>query len=136
MPKFLASDFTDQTHALTISDPDNPLQPVILLLGLKGVRLPVIINEFSSEEFPWLHLTSETKTWDPLTNLYEDQEKVMTDYYGSIVRDAAVRGPALTLFTNKLNSLTTDTLDIHARLHFPSDLRCKRPYLKHQCKPE
>ena len=32
LPKFLASDPTDQMHALTLTDPDNPLQPVILLL--------------------------------------------------------------------------------------------------------
>jgi len=29
LPKFLASDPTDQTHALTIKDPNNPLQQVI-----------------------------------------------------------------------------------------------------------
>jgi hypothetical protein len=32
LPKFLATDPTDQMHALTLSDPDNPLQPVILPL--------------------------------------------------------------------------------------------------------
>ena len=39
LPKFLASDPTDQTHALTIKDPDNPLQPVILPLNLRGVTV-------------------------------------------------------------------------------------------------
>jgi hypothetical protein len=33
LPKFLVSDPTDQTHALTIKDPDNPLQSVILPLN-------------------------------------------------------------------------------------------------------
>ncbi len=37
IPKFLASISTDQMHALTISDPDNPLQPVILPLVLRGM---------------------------------------------------------------------------------------------------
>jgi hypothetical protein len=36
LPIFLATDPTDQTHALTLTDPDNPLQPVILLLILRG----------------------------------------------------------------------------------------------------
>ncbi len=36
LPKFLAADPTDQTHALTLTDPDNPLQPVILPLTLRG----------------------------------------------------------------------------------------------------
>ena len=62
LPKFLASDPTDQTHALTINDPDNPLQPVILPLILIGVTLllyvrPVTINEFNSLDHPRLHLT-------------------------------------------------------------------------------
>jgi hypothetical protein len=36
LPKFLAADPTDQTHALTETNPDNPLQPVILPLILRG----------------------------------------------------------------------------------------------------
>ncbi len=36
LPKFLVADPTDQTHALTLTDPNNPLQPVILLLTLRG----------------------------------------------------------------------------------------------------
>ncbi len=117
-PKFMSSDPTDQMHVLTISDPNNPLQPVILPLVQRGVRsllnvTSVTMNEFNSEEFPQLHLTSETLTWDPVTNLvYEDLEKAMTDYFGSIVCDDAVRGPALTLLINKLNSLTADMEDI------------------------
>jgi hypothetical protein len=63
LPKFLASEPTDQTHALTIKDPDNPLQPVILPLMLRGVTSllyvrPVTINEFNSLDHPQLHLTS------------------------------------------------------------------------------
>ncbi len=34
MPKFLMSDPTDHTHALTIKDPDHPAQMVILPLAL------------------------------------------------------------------------------------------------------
>ncbi len=76
LPKFLAANPTDQTHALTMTDPDNPLQPGILLLILRGVTLlldvrTVTINEFISQDYPRLHLTSETLTWDPTTNLYE-----------------------------------------------------------------
>jgi hypothetical protein len=96
-PKFLAANPTDQTHALTINDPDNPLQPVILPLTVRGVTSllnvrTVTINEFNSQDYPCLHLTSESFTWDPMTTLYEEQENAMTDYSGNIVRDAAVRG--------------------------------------------
>jgi hypothetical protein len=36
-PKFLMSDPTDHTHALTIIDPHQPTQMVILPLALRGV---------------------------------------------------------------------------------------------------
>ena len=36
-PKFLAQDPTDHTHALTVKDPHNHAQTVILPLALQGV---------------------------------------------------------------------------------------------------
>ncbi len=115
LPKFLATDPTDQTHALTLTDPNNPLQPVILPLILRGVTLVLnvrstTIDEFNSHDYLRLHLTSETLTWDPTTDLYENQENAMMDYSGNIVHDAAVRGPNLIL--NGLHSLTTDLADL------------------------
>ncbi len=110
LPKFLAADPTDQTHALTLTNPDNPLQPVILPLTLRGVTLVLnvrstTIDEFNSHDRLRLHLTSETLTWDPTTNLYEKQENTMMDYSGNIVRDAE-------LILYELQSLTTDSDDL------------------------
>jgi hypothetical protein len=56
LPKFLAADPTNQTHALTLTDPDNPLQPVILPLTLRGVTSllnvrSVTINEFNRHDY-------------------------------------------------------------------------------------
>jgi hypothetical protein len=115
LPKFLAADPTDQTHALTLTNPNNRLQPVILPLTLRGVMSllnvrSMTIDEFNSHDYLQLHLTSETLTWDPTTDLYEQQEHAMMDYSGNIVRDAAVRGPKLIL--NELQSLTTDLADL------------------------
>jgi hypothetical protein len=115
MPKFLATDPTDQTHALTLTDPDNPLQPVILPLILRGVTLVLnvwstTIDELNSHDYLRLHLTYETLTWDPMTDLYEQQEHAMMDYSGNIICDAAMRGPKLIL--NELQSLTTDLADL------------------------
>ncbi len=115
LPKFVATDPTDQTHALTLTDPNNPLQPVILPLILRGVTLvlnvrSVTIDEFNSHDYLRLHLTSETLTWDPTTDLYEQQEHAMMDYTGNILHDAAMRGPKLIL--NELQSLTTDFADL------------------------
>jgi hypothetical protein len=57
LPKFLVANPTDQTHALTINDPNNPLQLVILPLTLRGVTLllnvrTVTINKFNSQDYP------------------------------------------------------------------------------------
>jgi hypothetical protein len=117
LPKFLAANPTDQTHELTKSDPNNPLQPVILPLTLRGVTpllnvRTVTINEINSQHYPSLHLTSDTLTWHPTTNLYEQKENAMMDYFGNIVRDAAIRGRVLTLIVNELQSLTTDMADM------------------------
>ncbi len=56
LPKFLAANPTDQTHALTLTDPDNPLQPVILPLTLRGLTpllnvRSVTIDEFNSHDY-------------------------------------------------------------------------------------
>jgi hypothetical protein len=104
-------------HVLTLNHPKNPLQPVILPLTLRGVTLllndrTVTINEFDSQDYPRLHLTSETLTWDPTTNLYEQQENAMMDYSGNIVRDVDLRGQVPTLIVNELQLLTTDMADM------------------------
>ena len=56
MPKFLAYDPTDHTHALTIRDPHNLAQTVILPLALRGVTLLInvqalTLNEWNSDAF-------------------------------------------------------------------------------------
>jgi hypothetical protein len=81
---------------------------VTLLLNVRTVT----INEFISQDYPRLHLTSETLTWDPTTNLYEQQENAMIYYSSNIVCDAAVRGQVPTLIVNELQSLTTDLADM------------------------
>jgi hypothetical protein len=89
-PKFLAPDPTDNMHALTITDPDWPAQMVILQLALRGATLllnvrDVMLDEWNSDAFKRLHLTSESLTWDPTTTLYEEQEVAMVDYSGRVV---------------------------------------------------
>jgi hypothetical protein len=89
-PKFLTSDPPDHTHALTIKDPDHPAQMVILSLALQGMTLlldvrAIMLDEWNSDAFKRLHLTSETLTWDPTTTLYEEQEAGMINYSGCVV---------------------------------------------------
>jgi hypothetical protein len=85
-PMFLMSDPTD--HKLI--DPHQPAQTVILQLALQGVTLllnvrGITLDEWNSDTFKRLHLTSETLTWDPTTTLYEEQEAAMIDYLGRVV---------------------------------------------------
>ncbi len=78
-------------------------------MSMLNVRT-VTINEFNSQDYPRLLLTSETLTWDPTTTLYEQQENTMMDYSGNIACDATVRGQVPTLIINELQSLTTDLI--------------------------
>ena len=97
-PKFLASsDPTDQMHALTLSDPNCPSQMVTLPLRLWGVilllnvRIPTVDQFDDQDNYPQLYLTSETLTWDPLTDHNEQQEDVMTDLTGNFLTHDLVR---------------------------------------------
>ncbi len=88
--KLLMSDPTDHMHALTIIDPHQPAQTVILPLALRGVTSllyvrGITLDKWNSDTFKRLHLTSETSTWDPTTTLYEEQEAAMIDNSGCVV---------------------------------------------------
>jgi hypothetical protein len=50
MPKFLMSDPTDHTLALTIIDPHQPAQTVILPLALRGVTLLLNVRGITLDE--------------------------------------------------------------------------------------
>ncbi len=51
LSKFLATYPTDQMHALTLTDPNNPLQLVILPLILRGVTSVLNIRSTTIDEF-------------------------------------------------------------------------------------
>jgi hypothetical protein len=81
-------DPTDQTHALTVPDPDDPLQTLTLPLSLRGVTLllhvrNVTTDDFYNDNIPRIDLTSETLTWDPSMTLYGEQENGMIDHSGA-----------------------------------------------------
>ncbi len=117
-PKFLTSDPTDHMHALTIRDPDQPAQRVILPLALRGVTLllnvrGITLDEWNSDAFKQLHLTSETLTWDFTMTLYEEQEAAMINYSGHVVTTTRpLRRQINHLVINLLSSLTTDQDDV------------------------
>ncbi len=109
---------TDHTHALTILDPHQRAHTVILPLALRGVTLllnvrGITLDEWNSDAFERLHLTSETLTWDPRTTLYEEQEAAMINYSGRVVKTTRpLMGHINHLVINLLSSLTTDQADV------------------------
>ncbi len=50
LPKFMAADPTDQRHAIFLTNPDNPLQPVILPLTLSGLTLLLNVRSVTIDE--------------------------------------------------------------------------------------
>ena len=117
-PQFcLALDPNEHLHALTVHDPNDTVQTVILPLALRGVtsllnvRAPTL-DEWNSNHFPRLHLTSETLTWDPTTSHFEEQEASMTDYAGNITPRNGERGRGDAYVINPLCSLTIDLVDV------------------------
>ncbi len=50
MPKFLAPQPTDQTHALTLTDPDNPLQTISFPFMIRGVTSFLNVRTITSDE--------------------------------------------------------------------------------------
>ena len=81
------------------------------MTSLLNVGAPTL-DEWNSDAFRWLHLTSETLTCDPTMTLYEDQELAMTDYLGNVVRRDVLRGQVSSLVINSLSSLTADYADV------------------------
>ncbi len=73
----------------------------------------ITVDEWNSDAFKRLHLTSETLTWDPMTTLYEEQEAAMVDYSGHVVTTTRpLMGHINCLVINLLSSLTTDQADV------------------------
>jgi hypothetical protein len=79
---------------------------------LLNVRAPTL-DEWNSDAFRQLYLTSESLTSDPTTTLYEEQEAAMLDYSGHVVTmTCPMRGHANNLVINLFSSLTTDQADV------------------------
>jgi len=79
--------------------------------SLINVRAPTL-DEWNSDAFKRLSLTSESLTWDPTSTIYSDQEAAMTDYSGNAVCCEAVRGRVGILVINLLSSLSSDLIDV------------------------
>jgi len=113
----LEKDPTDNTHALIIADPDDPLQTITLRLALRGVISLLNVKNVSNDEWlannrKRLHLTSETLTWDPNLTRYQAQELAAeTKNYGDLEPAACSQQFVISACT--LSSFTTDLVNIN-----------------------
>ena len=86
--------------AIFWTDPNN-LTVVILPLALNGgvsSCLPVsevAMEEWESDIYPRLELTSEHLEWDPTSTTFQEQEEAMTKWDGTTHDNMSARGPSL-----------------------------------------
>ena len=77
-PCFLTPEPNGETHAIIVTDPKN-LAAVILPLALNGrvaLCLPVFevaMEQWDSDIYPQLELTSEHLKWDPTSTSFQEQ---------------------------------------------------------------
>ena len=78
---------TEDSHSIVAIDKNS--ERVILPFFLKGVTSHLNVSALSLEEYehhdcPRVDLTSHHLTWDPGTDVYEDQENAMLGYKGDM----------------------------------------------------
>ena len=84
---------TQESHAIVAMDENGA--SVVLPFFLRGVTshltvMPLTRDEFEHHGCTRIELTSRDLTWDPSTDIYEDQENAMMDFQGEIVRPGTI----------------------------------------------
>ena len=91
LPKFLADDPDESTHALQVGDPLDSGHPLTIPLSLKGVtsyfrvRKPTIQEWEDEDSYPRIELTAEEPVWDPGDSEFCDNEEKMIDFRGQVI---------------------------------------------------
>ena len=90
---------------------------VVLLFFLRGFTLhltamPLTCDEFEHHGCTQIELTSCDLTWDPSTDIYEDEENAMMDFQGDIVRPGIIDRGHLTVINSVTVSTCLDEADV------------------------
>ena len=107
-PRMYCREPTQESHAIVALDENGA--SVVLPFFLRGFTshlnvLPLTRDEFEHHGCTWIDLTSRDLTWDPSTDVYEDQENAIMDFQGVIFRPGIFdRGPLIVI-----NSVTVST---------------------------
>ena len=77
LPKILAEDPDEETHAIIVYDPLNPNEPPVIPLSLNEVTgyLPFRkprASEYKDESIPHIKTTSEAPVWDPYETSFQN----------------------------------------------------------------
>jgi hypothetical protein len=124
-PRMYCSDPNDESHSIVAEDENG--ERVILPFFLKGVTSHLNVSPLSLEEFehhgcPRIELTSRDLTWDPSTDVYEDQENAMVDHNGDIVRPGVKNRLPLMVINSVTISTCADAVDVLSRDNFANAL--------------
>ena len=107
-PRMYCREPTQESHAIVPIEENGA--SVVLPFLLRGVTsyltvMPLTRDKFEHHGCTQIELTSRDLTWDPLTDIYEDQENSMMDYQGDIIRPGIIdRGHLMVI-----NSITVTT---------------------------
>ena len=107
-PRMYCREPTQESHDIVTMDENGA--SVVLPFFLIGVTshltvMPLTHDEFEHHGCTRIELTSRYLTWDLSTDIYEDQENVMMDFQGDIVRPGIIdRGHIMVI-----NSVTVST---------------------------
>ena len=106
---------TQEFHAIVATD-DNGAS-VVLPFFLRGVTLHLTVMPLTRDEFEHhgcnrIELISRDLTWDPSTDIYEDQENAMMDFQGDIVRPGIIDRGTLMVINYITVSTCLDAADV------------------------
>ena len=97
-----------ESHSIVVADEYGDI--IVMPFFLRGVTSclnvePLTPGEWDAHTCPRVILTDLDLTWDPNTDIYEDQENAMVDHQNiSIVRNSTARGPLM-----EINSVCMST---------------------------
>ena len=85
VPKFLAENPSETSHAIELVNLFNATYPLIIPLQLSGVTCYFDVyspsaTKYENGDIPKIHLTAEKPPWDPSMNEYSDRETHMLDH--------------------------------------------------------
>ena len=117
---------TQESHAIVAMD-ENGASFVLPFL-LRGVTshltvMPLTRDEFEHHGCTQIELTSRDLTWDPYTDIYEDQENAMMDFQGDIVRPGIIDRGHIMVINSVTVSNCLDEADVLSDENFGNFLQ-------------